>query len=69
MPHPSSSYTGAWDSDKYNIQSQTLRQANGSVYPTAKLLNLADYSLNEKLFAEVGAPRISAQVMWNYFFS
>ncbi|KAL7416397.1 OPT oligopeptide transporter [Mrakia frigida] len=61
-------YTGVWDSDKYDIQSQALHQANGTDYPTAKLLN-ADYTLNDELFAEVGVPRISAQLMWGYFFS
>lgn len=51
----------------FPIQSQALRlESNGSRYPTAKLLNLTDYSLNLELFEEVGVPRISAQLMWGY---
>jgi len=50
------------------VQSQKLRMTNGTAYPTAALLT-ADYQLNEALFNELGVPRLSAQVMWNYFFS
>jgi len=28
-----------------------------------------NYGLNETLFAEIGPPRMSAQLRWNYFFS
>nr|GAT51061.1 OPT oligopeptide transporter [Mycena chlorophos] len=59
---------GAWQNDLYPMQSQSLFLANGSTYPTAKLMN-ADYTLNEELYAEIGPPRMGAQVRWAYFFS
>ncbi|KAJ6577596.1 OPT oligopeptide transporter protein-domain-containing protein [Mycena capillaripes] len=59
---------GAWQNDLYPMQSQSLFLTNGSRYPTAKLMN-ADYTINEELFAEIGAPKMSAQLRWGYFFS
>ncbi|KAF7311463.1 OPT oligopeptide transporter [Mycena kentingensis (nom. inval.)] len=59
---------GAWGNDLYPMQSQSLYLTNGSRYPTAQLMN-ADFTLNEELFAEVGAPKMSAQLRWAYFFS
>ncbi|KAJ7157486.1 OPT oligopeptide transporter [Mycena filopes] len=59
---------GAWQGKLYPIQTQTLYLANGSKYPTAELMN-ADYTLNEELYATIGAPKMSAQLRWGYFFS
>ncbi|KAJ7880938.1 hypothetical protein B0H13DRAFT_2541094 [Mycena leptocephala] len=42
--------------------------AIGGAYPTALLMN-PDYTLNEELYAEIGAPKMSAQPRWAYFFS
>ncbi|KAH8927274.1 OPT oligopeptide transporter [Atractiella rhizophila] len=66
--YPVGKLTGAWQSDLYPINSQALRLANGSSYPTARLLN-ADYTLNEELFEQFGPPRMSANLRWAYFFS
>ncbi|KAJ7718252.1 OPT oligopeptide transporter protein-domain-containing protein, partial [Mycena metata] len=65
---PISAIGGAWQNDLYPVQTQTLYLANGSKYPTAELMN-ADYTLNEALFATIGAPKMGAQLRWNYFFS
>ncbi|KAF7295430.1 OPT oligopeptide transporter [Mycena indigotica] len=59
---------GAWQNDLYPMQSQTLYLTNGSRYPTAELMN-EDYTLNEALYELVGAPKMSAQLRWAYFFS
>ncbi|KAF8160534.1 OPT oligopeptide transporter [Mycena galopus ATCC 62051] len=59
---------GAWQNDLYPMQSQSLYIANGSLYPTAKLMN-PDYTLNQELFDIVGPPKMSAQLRWGYFFS
>ncbi|KAK7453217.1 hypothetical protein VKT23_011898 [Stygiomarasmius scandens] len=61
-------FTGAWDSDKYPIQTQTLYLRNGSKYPTGSLMT-ADYQLNLTLFDEIGPPMMSAQLRWAYFFA
>ncbi|THU87096.1 OPT superfamily oligopeptide transporter [Dendrothele bispora CBS 962.96] len=61
-------FTGAWDSDKYPIQTQTLYLRNGSKYPTDSLMT-ADYQLNLTLFEEIGPPMMSAQLRWAYFFA
>ncbi|KAJ6459662.1 OPT oligopeptide transporter [Mycena sanguinolenta] len=59
---------GAWQNDLYPMQTQSLYMTNGSLYPTAELMN-ADYTLNQALFDEFGAPKMSAQLRWGYFFS
>ncbi|KAF8148789.1 OPT oligopeptide transporter protein-domain-containing protein [Mycena galopus ATCC 62051] len=59
---------GAWQNDLYPMQSQSLYVANGSLYPTAELMN-PDYTLNQELFDIVGPPKMSAQLRWGYFFS
>ncbi|KAJ7074185.1 OPT oligopeptide transporter protein-domain-containing protein [Mycena amicta] len=59
---------GAWQNDLYPMQTQSLYLTNGSRYPTAELMN-ADYTINEELFQEIGAPKMSAQLRWAYFFS
>ncbi|KAJ6582260.1 OPT oligopeptide transporter protein-domain-containing protein [Mycena capillaripes] len=59
---------GAWQNDLYPMQTQSLYLTNGSIYPTAELMNV-DYTLNEALYDEIGAPKMSAQLRWGYFFS
>ncbi|KAK7026330.1 OPT oligopeptide transporter, partial [Favolaschia claudopus] len=59
---------GAWQNDLYPMQTQSLFLANGSIYPTAQLMN-ADFTIDEALFEEIGAPKMSAQLRWGYFFS
>lgn len=65
---PIGAIAGAWQNDLYPMQSQSLYLTNGSRYPTAELMN-ADYTLNEALYEQVGAPKMSAQLRWGYFFS
>ncbi|CAK5275079.1 unnamed protein product [Mycena citricolor] len=65
---PIGAINGKWDDALYPMQSQLLYLTNGSRYPTSKLMN-PDYTLNEALFAEIGAPKMSAQLRWGYFFS
>ncbi|KAJ7790846.1 OPT oligopeptide transporter [Mycena olivaceomarginata] len=59
---------GAWQNDLYPMQTQSLFLANGSRYPTAELMN-PDYTLNQELYDTIGAPKMSAQLRWGYFFS
>ncbi|KAF7328409.1 OPT oligopeptide transporter [Mycena venus] len=59
---------GAWQNDLYPMQTQSLYLTNGSQYPTAALMN-EDYTINEALYKEIGAPKVSAQLRWGYFFS
>ncbi|KAF7347040.1 OPT oligopeptide transporter [Mycena venus] len=59
---------GAWQNDLYPMQTQSLYLTNGSRYPTAALMN-EDYTINEALYEEIGAPKMSAQLRWGYFFS
>ncbi|KAJ6537332.1 OPT oligopeptide transporter [Mycena sp. CBHHK59/15] len=65
---PIGALSGAWQNDLYPMQTQTLYLTNGSRYPTAKLMNV-DYTLNEALYEQLGAPKMSAQLRWAYFFS
>lgn len=60
-------YTGAWSSDIYPVQSQSLRVKNGSLYPTAAMLT-SNYQLNATLFEQVGVP-MSKHVMLQFLSS
>ena len=59
---------GNLGSYKHGLMSNSLFQANGTKYPTAKIIN-SDFSLNETAWEEYGPAYMGLQFAWATFFN
>ena len=59
---------GNLGSYKHGLMSNSLYQANGTKYPTAKIIN-SDFSLNETAWEEYGQAYMGLQFAWATFFN
>ncbi|KAM0722695.1 hypothetical protein Q7P37_002136 [Cladosporium fusiforme] len=64
MPAAKFGKLGEWN---HHLNSNRLFLENGSSYPITELLT-PQITLNETMYAELGPPFVSTQVLWNMFF-